>query len=370
MSNLKAGATAQQIIDDIIDGAAENERLSGPGTYADWTDANHMIDTYSENEEYRDNLYSDADLLAEVTEAVREHLAEMKDQTVTAEWMVWGGLSDEQAARAHDITVDSDEDDIEAAADKLVQAAEDNVMIVARGDHKTAKEALVASLTALRRELRKAKGLVRVVGGSMEPLSKWHDSEPEAWRGRRDHRRDLRRDGGARPLPNPALRGRLSINPRGTAQAGPTNPGSRKPTMINQNTNTACKICGKPLSDPISVETGMGPICRIGLKAAAADNRTLDLFGNRPCYTCELVGDVICIVDLDRGGKSVTNDAENVIEDLVADGYDLSKLRVIYKDTLGIWDELVVRDGRFAGFKSINERSRDAALGKIRRVAA
>jgi hypothetical protein len=181
MSNLKADASASQIIDDIIDGAAENERLSGPGTYADWTDACHMIDTYSENEEYRDNLFSDPELLAEVTESVREHLSEMKRQTVTADWMVWGGLNDEEAAAASDITVDSDEGDIEAAADKIVEAADNNCFMVSKGEFKTSREAIIDSLRALRRDLRKAKGLVRVLDAHGEPLTKWFESEPEAW---------------------------------------------------------------------------------------------------------------------------------------------------------------------------------------------
>jgi hypothetical protein len=140
--------------------------------------------------------------------------------------------------------------------------------------------------------------------------------------------------------------------------------------MTTQKTNSACKVCSKPITDPTSVETGMGPICRIGLKAATATERTLDLFGARSCYTCELVSDVIVIEDLDRGGKSVTNDADEIVHDLAENGFDLSCYRVIYKDSMGIFDEIVIRAGRFVGFRSINERTRDAALAKIRRMSA
>ena len=49
----------------------------------------------------------------------------------------------------------------------------------------------------------------------------------------------------------------------------------------------------------------------------------------RANYTYEIHGNVIAIVDPDDGGKSVTNDAENVIADFVAKGFDLSKYRVI-----------------------------------------
>jgi hypothetical protein len=39
---------------------------------------------------------------------------------------------------------------------------------------------------------------------------------------------------------------------------------------------------------------------------------------------------------------------------------------VIYRDTRGIWDQLLVdRSGHFAGFSSINERDLSAALAKV-----
>ena len=56
-----------------------------------------------------------------------------------------------------------------------------------------------------------------------------------------------------------------------------------------------------------------------------------------------------------------------MIADLDA-SFDLSKYRVIYQDTRGIWDELLVdRTGHVAGFSSINERDLPAALAKITR---
>jgi hypothetical protein len=86
----------------------------------------------------------------------------------------------------------------------------------------------------------------------------------------------------------------------------------------------------------------------------------------RAVYSRAVYGNVIAIIDHDDG-KSVTNDAENVIADLAA-AFDLSKYRVIYKDTRGVWDQLLVdRAGRFAGFASINERHLPAALAKLTR---
>jgi hypothetical protein len=86
-------------------------------------------------------------------------------------------------------------------------------------------------------------------------------------------------------------------------------------------------------------------------------------YKHRAVYSYTLHGNVIAIA----AGKSVTNDADNVIADLAAN-FDLSKYRVIYQDTRGIWDELLVdRTGRFAGFSSINERDLPAALAKLTR---
>lgn len=86
----------------------------------------------------------------------------------------------------------------------------------------------------------------------------------------------------------------------------------------------------------------------------------------RAVYSCTIHGDVIAILDHNQG-KSVTNDAENVIADLAA-RFDLSRYRVIYRDSLGTWDQLLVDStGHFAGFSSLNERDLPAALAKLTR---
>jgi hypothetical protein len=87
----------------------------------------------------------------------------------------------------------------------------------------------------------------------------------------------------------------------------------------------------------------------------------------RAVYSRAVYGNVIAIIDHDEG-KSVTNDAENVINDLTRQGFDLSQYRVIYRDTRGIWDQMLIdRTGHFAGFSSINERDLPAALAKLTR---
>lgn len=55
----------------------------------------------------------------------------------------------------------------------------------------------------------------------------------------------------------------------------------------------------------------------------------------------------------DTGGEtnlSVTNDVENVVQDLVSCGLLPKGRRLFYFDTNGDLDEILIRDGRFAGF--------------------
>jgi hypothetical protein len=92
---------------------------------------------------------------------------------------------------------------------------------------------------------------------------------------------------------------------------------------------------------------------------------------HQPCaaYSYTVHASVIAIVDRDQG-RSVTNDAANVIQDLADEGFDLSQYRVIYRDTRGIWDELKTENGRFAGYASLNETDLEAALAKLDRAAS
>jgi hypothetical protein len=127
-----------------------------------------------------------------------------------------------------------------------------------------------------------------------------------------------------------------------------------------------CRCCGKPLTDPVSRELGIGPVCRISRKEREAGRESL--FANRATYGTAVVRGVVCLIDLDAG-KTITNDVENVVADLAARRLLLGPFdeprRVIYRDTMGVWDEILVRNGRFAGFRSLNERDRAAALGKV-----
>lgn len=82
---------------------------------------------------------------------------------------------------------------------------------------------------------------------------------------------------------------------------------------------------------------------------------------HRASYRTQVVGDFLLLVDLDLG-KSITNDAENVIADLVRDGALADGKRVLYRDTLGRWDELLHDGMRFTGFRAINGLTGDDAI--------
>ncbi|AXF04766.1 hypothetical protein [Paraburkholderia hospita] len=81
----------------------------------------------------------------------------------------------------------------------------------------------------------------------------------------------------------------------------------------------------------------------------------------RSTYSYAIEEEFICIIDHDKGGRSVTNDAKHVIADLVAAGIDLSKYCVIYRDSAGVWDAMRTADGAFAGFFQMGARSKEEA---------
>jgi hypothetical protein len=128
-----------------------------------------------------------------------------------------------------------------------------------------------------------------------------------------------------------------------------------------------CTVCGRGLSSPGARKLGMGPVCaaRKGMRVPSTSAKEEDVKAmQRAVFTYEQVGDVLCIEDTDRG-MSVTNDAENVIATL-GQYVRFSEIKsVIYRDTRGVWDEMIVRDGRFVSFRSVNERDREAALAKL-----
>jgi hypothetical protein len=75
----------------------------------------------------------------------------------------------------------------------------------------------------------------------------------------------------------------------------------------------------------------------------------------------------LAVTDLNLAGyPSVTNDIENVLTELVAAGLLVTGRLVIYRDSLGIWDQVLIDDAcRFANFRSLNARSAAEAISIV-----
>ena len=80
-------------------------------------------------------------------------------------------------------------------------------------------------------------------------------------------------------------------------------------------------------------------------------------------YTYTIINGVVCVID-EGGAPSVTNDAEAVIAELASTGVDLINQPVIYRDTEGQWDELLLVDGQFSGFRFLQTTDRSVAINR------
>jgi hypothetical protein len=84
----------------------------------------------------------------------------------------------------------------------------------------------------------------------------------------------------------------------------------------------------------------------------------------RADYTYTVEGGVIAIIDLDQGSKSLTNDIENVLDDIQAELGDLSGYAVIYRDSMGWWDGVRLERG-LVEFYSLNETDPERAAARL-----
>lgn len=84
----------------------------------------------------------------------------------------------------------------------------------------------------------------------------------------------------------------------------------------------------------------------------------------RADYTYSVEGSVVAIVDLDQGSKSVTNDMENVLDEVRSELGSLAGYAIIYRDCRGIWDG--VRLGqRGVEFYALNETDGQRAAARL-----
>lgn len=75
----------------------------------------------------------------------------------------------------------------------------------------------------------------------------------------------------------------------------------------------------------------------------------------------------LAVTDLNLAGyPSVTNDIENVLASLLEAGLLVTGRLVIYRDSQGIWDQVVIDDAcRFVDFRSLNARSASEAISIV-----
>ncbi|RZK44394.1 MAG: hypothetical protein EOO61_03945 [Hymenobacter sp.] len=84
----------------------------------------------------------------------------------------------------------------------------------------------------------------------------------------------------------------------------------------------------------------------------------------RADYMYTIEGSVIAIVDIDQGGKSVTNDIEDVLDDIRGKIGDLAGYAVIYRDSMGRWDGVRLV-GSSVEFYSLNEIDGERAAARL-----
>jgi len=113
-----------------------------------------------------------------------------------------------------------------------------------------------------------------------------------------------------------------------------------------------CRVCKRLLKNPLSVELGIGPVCR------AKDSLQKEFDFMRAQY--EVLkhegGKYIFIRDIGHNsGRSVTNDAEYVIEQLYSLEEITDETRIFYEDSGGEIDEILHSGKKHTGYKAGHE---------------
>lgn len=104
-----------------------------------------------------------------------------------------------------------------------------------------------------------------------------------------------------------------------------------------------CIRCHRALKNRASVVNGMGPVCAAKASAPVASSNSQASQYSVINFNDEFVW----LVDLDRGTRSVTNDADAVC---LALNEQYPGRRIIYRDSMGRWDELRHDRGRFLDY--------------------
>lgn len=107
--------------------------------------------------------------------------------------------------------------------------------------------------------------------------------------------------------------------------------------MKKATTTATCYNCHKPLSDPISVQRGIGPDCWAQRTDADRKDKS-NLFGGSD-YSWGIDGDILWLKDNGGPGRSLTNDMENALARIQTEtDRPLNTFTIIYRDSDGAWD--------------------------------
>jgi hypothetical protein len=109
-----------------------------------------------------------------------------------------------------------------------------------------------------------------------------------------------------------------------------------------------CGVCNRPLSDPVSIKIGIGPVCR----AKELKQGVLDFMHAETKLAKHERGRYIFVRDIGHNvGRSVTNDAEYIVGQLYLEFGITDETRIFYEDSDGSIDELLHNGKQFSGFK-------------------
>lgn len=84
----------------------------------------------------------------------------------------------------------------------------------------------------------------------------------------------------------------------------------------------------------------------------------------RADYTYTVEDNIIAIIDLDLGNKSVTNDIDYVLDNIRAELGDLAGFSVIYRDSMGRWDGVRLLNNTVY-FYGLGETDQQGAMNRL-----
>lgn len=120
-----------------------------------------------------------------------------------------------------------------------------------------------------------------------------------------------------------------------------------------------CRKCKRVLKNPKHAEAGIGPVCarKEGVTVKKLTPQEYHL-GCRANYTVVMVDkerQIVFINDVghDKGCPSVTNDAEAVVKSVIE--RNSPDYRIVYRDSMGRWDELMHNGKQFTAFAAFHE---------------